>query len=643
MDRGVQALAAGSTAAGQATSARADGAHVRRPRAREVLAVNAIAALGAGQRVPAFGGIARPVALSRGPRHLPRPARHVLGIARHDPFRGRHHRFARRGHGPRGDVQHAQGKPQGTAVRHVDEFLHFAVRPCLVARARLPRPAIRPCAEPFLQRVGGLALQHDAAVVRRLARRRRGQRAGLRAGLARTNGRWPGTHAARTDRIRARAAQFQRTVRRIEYATGPSRRPAQPRDARVPRLRRDPGRTQERAEDDGRRAEWQRTPVGRPARRAAPALAHDRGRGRRQAWSGAMNSLARRRRALDIWPGFVDALSSLILVMVFVLLIFAIGQFVLSQTIAGKNRALADLNAQIAQLAKTLSLAQDSNTALNAKVKELSASLGTATGERDTLKTGLDAATAQAAKLNADIAALAALKAQLEQQVASLGAELDTSKKNLVAATDLNTHNAAQIELLNRQLAAVQEQLRQISAALEIANKNVKEKDLKIADLGKQLNIALASKVNQLEKYRSEFFGKLRAALGNRADIRVVGDRFVVPTDVLFDSGSADLNPAAQLQMAKLAQTLNAVAAEIPSNLDWIVRIDGHTDKRPIPTAQFASNWELSTARAVAIVKYLVVQGIPANRLSANGFGQFQPLDPADTPEAYAKNRRIEI
>jgi len=356
-----------------------------------------------------------------------------------------------------------------------------------------------------------------------------------------------------------------------------------------------------------------------------------------------MNSLARRRRALDIWPGFVDALSSLILVMVFVLLIFAIGQFVLSQTIAGKNRALADLNAQIAQLAKTLSLAQDNNTALNIKVKELSASLGQTTGERDTLKSQLDVATSQATKLTADIAALSELKAQLEQQVASLGAELDTSKKNLVAATNLNTHNAAQIELLNRQIAAVRDQLSKLSAALDLANANVKDKDRKIADLGVQLNLALANKVNQLEKYRSEFFGKLRAALGNRTDIRVVGDRFVVPTDVLFDSGSADLNPTAQMQLAKLAQTLNAVAAEIPSNLDWIVRIDGHTDKRPIHTTQFASNWELSTARAVAIVKYLVVQGIPANRLSANGFGQFQPLDPADTPEAYAKNRRIEI
>ncbi|MBU6199318.1 MAG: peptidoglycan -binding protein [Xanthomonadaceae bacterium] len=356
-----------------------------------------------------------------------------------------------------------------------------------------------------------------------------------------------------------------------------------------------------------------------------------------------MNSLARRRRTLDIWPGFVDALSSLILVMVFVLLIFAIGQFVLSQTIAGKNRALADLNAQIAQLAKTLALAQDSNRNLDAKVKELSASLGATTGERDALKNQLDAASVQAARLNADIAALAALKAQLEQQVASLGAELDTSKKNLVVATDLNTKSAAQIELLNRQIAAVREQLSKLSAELDLANAHIKDKDKKIADLGAQLNLALANKVNQLEKYRSEFFGKLRAALGNRADIRIVGDRFVVPTDILFDSGSAQLNPTAQAQMKKLAQTLNEVAAEIPSSLDWIVRIDGHTDKRPIHTAQFASNWELSTARAVAIVKYLVVQGIPANRLSANGFGQFQPLDPADTPEAYAKNRRIEI
>jgi chemotaxis protein MotB len=349
-----------------------------------------------------------------------------------------------------------------------------------------------------------------------------------------------------------------------------------------------------------------------------------------------MNSLARRRRSLDIWPGFVDALTSLILVMIFVLLLFAIGQFVLTQTLAGKNQALADLNAQIAQLAKTLSLAQDAKTQLDAKVNELSASLGSAGSERD-------AAQAQAAKLAADIAALTDLKQQLEQQIAQMSAQLDQSKKDLVAATDINAKSVAQVELLNRQLAALQEQLKQISAALEISNKNIKDKDVKIAELGQELNLALASKVNQLEKYRSEFFGKLREALGNRADIQVVGDRFVVPTDILFDTGSADLSPEAEASMAKLAKTLNEVASEIPSNLEWVLRIDGHTDKRPIHSDQFPSNWELSTARATAIVKQLVVQGIQPRHLSANGFGQFQPLDPKDTAEAYAKNRRIEI
>jgi chemotaxis protein MotB len=355
-----------------------------------------------------------------------------------------------------------------------------------------------------------------------------------------------------------------------------------------------------------------------------------------------MNAL-RRRRAFDIWPGFVDALTSLIMVMIFVLLIFAIGQFVLSDTLAGKNRALDALNAKVAELAKTLSLSEDQQHALDVRVAELSASLGQAGAERDQTKTALDAATGEAAKLNADIAALTALKQQLEAQVASLGAALDTSEQDLVKQTDLSSAAAAQVELLNRQLAALNEQLGKIQAALDIANTTVTAKDAKIADLGQQLNIALANKVGELERYRSEFFGKLRVALGERTDVKVVGDRFVVPTDILFESGSADLESAAQERLAALALSVREIAAEIPSSIDWVLRIDGHTDQRPIHTAQFPSNWELSTARALAIVKYLVVQGIPAHRVSANGFGEFQPLDRADTPDAWAKNRRIEI
>lgn len=356
-----------------------------------------------------------------------------------------------------------------------------------------------------------------------------------------------------------------------------------------------------------------------------------------------MSTLRRRRATFDIWPGFVDALTSLIMAMIFVLLIFAIGQFVLSDTLAGKNRALDALNAKVAELAKTLSLSEDQKRLLDTKVSELAASLGQASSERETLKGQLDSASAEAARLNADIAVLSALKQQLEAEVARLGAELDTSKDALVKQTNLSAAAAAQVELLNRQLAALNEQLGKIQAALDIANKDVKAKDAKIADLGKQLNIALANRVGELERYRSEFFGKLRAALGNRSDVRIVGDRFVLPTDILFDSGSADLGADAQARLSTLAETVKEVAAEIPSGIDWVLRIDGHTDKRPINTPRFPSNWELSSARATAIVKYLVVQGLPAHRLSANGFGEFQPLDNAETPDAYAKNRRIEI
>lgn len=356
-----------------------------------------------------------------------------------------------------------------------------------------------------------------------------------------------------------------------------------------------------------------------------------------------MSSARRRRNAFDIWPGFVDALTSLIMVMIFVLLIFAIGQFVLSDTLSGKNRALDALNARVAELAQTLSLSEEQKQALDARVAELAVSLGDASSERDALQGRLDEAGAEAARLGADAAALAALKQELEEEIARMAAELDTSKEALVEQTGLTASARAQVELLNRQLVALNGQLAQIRQALDIANTEVEARDARIADLGNRLNIAMANKVGELQRYRSEFFGKLRAALGERSDVRIVGDRFVLPTDILFESGSAELGPEAQQRLAVVAESVREIAAGIPSSLDWILRIDGHTDRRPIHTPEFASNWELSTARAVAIVKYLVVQGIPAHRLSANGFGEFQPLDPAATPEAWSRNRRIEM
>lgn len=356
-----------------------------------------------------------------------------------------------------------------------------------------------------------------------------------------------------------------------------------------------------------------------------------------------MRALSRRRRSFDVWPGFVDALTSLIMVMIFLLLIFAVGQAVLSDTLAGKSRALDLINARVVELVKSLSLSEDAARRQEARIGELSRSLEQSqSGERQ-LRGELDRAAGREAAQGADIAALAELKRQLEDEIARLLTQAEAHKEDLVRQTELNATATAQLELMNRQTAALREQLGKLLAELDVANKDIKARDGKIADLSQQLNTALASQVGKLQRYRSEFFGRLREALGNRADVQVVGDRFVVPTDILFESGSADLGPNAEARLAQLVGTLRELSGKIPRDVDWVLRIDGHTDRAPIHTDRFPSNWELSTARAVAIVKYLATQGIPSDRLAANGFGQFQPLDPKEGPEAYARNRRIEL
>lgn len=371
-----------------------------------------------------------------------------------------------------------------------------------------------------------------------------------------------------------------------------------------------------------------------------------------------MSTLAsRRRRQIDFWPGFVDALSSLLMVLVFVLLIFTIGQFTLSDALSGRDKALAALNQELADLARALSMEQSAKAQAQASLTELNTTLESTRAERDGLRISLsqtestltqtsaqlEGKEAEVARLTADINALDALKRQLESEIAARLAELSEKQDKLVEATELSAKSAAQVELLNRQLAALRTQLSELSAALDLAKAQSKAKDVRIDELGKELNLALANRVGELNRYRSDFFGRLREILGNRSDIQIVGDRFVVPSELLFASGTDELTPAAQAQLDQLAQTLREVTAEIPREIDWVLRIDGHTDKRPIKTARFPSNWELSTARAVAIVKQLVVSGIPAHRLAANGFGEFRPLDPADTPAAYTVNRRIEI
>jgi chemotaxis protein MotB len=330
----------------------------------------------------------------------------------------------------------------------------------------------------------------------------------------------------------------------------------------------------------------------------------------------------RRDRGVDYWPGFVDALSTLVLGIIFLLSVFVVVQFFLSQEVTGKDTALARLNAQIAQLTEMLSLEKSGKSSLEDTLASLRANLATAESQRDRFKglyEGIGPGAAQAqAKANA------------------LSSEVENQKQ-------LSARALSQVELLNQQIAALRRQLAALEEVLQASEKKDKEAQARIADLGQRLNVALAQRVQELSKYRSEFFGKLRAILGARPDIRVVGDRFVFQSEILFDSGSAALKPEGQAEVDKLAGALLDLDKQIPSEIAWVLRIDGHTDVRRITSSQFPSNWELSAARAISVVQYLISRGVEPRRLVAAGFGEFQPLDTAPTEDAFRRNRRIEL
>ena len=253
-------------------------------------------------------------------------------------------------------------------------------------------------------------------------------------------------------------------------------------------------------------------------------------------------------------------------------------------------------------------------------------------------------------ELNHDIAALKALRDELEAKISELATKagvtdkaLASNKKKLLEEKQLSKSARAEVALLNKQMATLRAQLSKIQAALEVSEKLTTDQKVQIVNLGKRLNAALASKVQELSRYRSEFFGRLRDVLGRQQGLRIVGDRFVFQSEVLFDKGSDYIGPSGQSQLTTLAVTLNEISTKIPKDIDWVLRIDGHTDSDPIKTARFPSNWELSSARAIAVVQKLIEQGLPANRLVAAGFGQFQPIDASQDEIAKRRNRRIEL
>ncbi|MCV9909813.1 peptidoglycan -binding protein [Brucella sp. HL-2] len=336
--------------------------------------------------------------------------------------------------------------------------------------------------------------------------------------------------------------------------------------------------------------------------------------------------LARNRRPqrhVDYWPGFVDALTTLLLAIMFLLTVFVLGQFLLSRDVDSKDSALARLNSQIQELTQLLSLEKSNSQDMQDTIANLQASLSGAESERSRLQTLLNEGTGAGAAA--------------EKRAGELSQSLDSEKQ--VSAQALS-----QVELLNQQISALRRQIAALEDALNASESRDRESNAKIADLGRRLNVALAQRVQELNRYRSDFFGRLRAILSDKENIRIVGDRFVFQSEVLFPTGSSDLNPAGQDEMKKLADAVITLNQEIPDDINWVLRVDGHTDNVPLAgTGRFRDNWELSSARATAVVKYLIANGVPANRLVAAGFGEYQPLDSSDAPDSRARNRRIEL
>lgn len=331
----------------------------------------------------------------------------------------------------------------------------------------------------------------------------------------------------------------------------------------------------------------------------------------------------RRAQTTDYWPGFVDAMATLLLVIIFLLSIFMIAQFFLSQQLSGRDTVLNRLNTQISELTELLALERASSGELEDTILGLQASLSDAEAEQSRLLGLLDSSSGAADAAGGRAARLENL----------LDDERQVSQEAL-----------AQVELLNQQIAALRRQIAAANAALEASEAKEEESQAKIASLGRRLNAALVQRVQELSRYRSDFFGRLREILSQRSDISVVGDRFVFQSEVLFDSGSEDINPAGEQELEKLAEAIQELSAQIPDEINWVLRVDGHTDARPLSgTGRLRNNWELSAARAISVVRYLIEKGVEPKRLVAAGFGEFQPLEEGETPDALAKNRRIEL
>ncbi|HEY0212213.1 MAG TPA: peptidoglycan -binding protein [Paenirhodobacter sp.] len=450
-------------------------------------------------------------------------------------------------------------------------------------------------------------------------------------------------------------------------------------------------------------------------------------------------ALARRsgnRFGANVWPGFVDAMGALLLVLIFVLSIFMIVQSVMRDAISTKDQELTDLNTQLSDLAQSLSLERsrtaemgqqldaakaqsasqesliatlsaqvaDHNTRLDAAgqkitafeaqvaalmsdrdataeaikldkgmIEELRARLKTSGDEMAAMTLSLEEARRKAEETLTLLAAAEAARQDMQTQLSQQLSEAEraallkaTAQKALANQKQISDRNAEKVTLLNAQVAALRTQLNELQAILDAAQAKDSSAQVQMETLGSQLNAALAqvaaeqkrraaleeaarikaeAEAKDLEKYRSEFFGRMSDLLKGRSGVRVVGDRFVFSSEVLFQPGNADLSEEGRAQIARVAQTFRDLSADIPREIDWVLEVDGFTDSTPLSgQGQFKDNWELSQGRALSVVRYMIsVLGFPPNRLAAAGFGEFSPVASGDDPDARAANRRIEL
>ena len=378
------------------------------------------------------------------------------------------------------------------------------------------------------------------------------------------------------------------------------------------------------------------------------------------------------------WPGFVDALATLLMVIIFVLLVFVLIQVNLAYRVAGQDATMNDMRAQIVSLGDLLNLERKANDELKDELAGISSILDATTGERDRLVIQLANARATLSLRDSEIMQLTNIQAQTEESLkvarqtiaervaaleaielnlAEAQAKLMESEVEIADAAARNVSSLARISELETKNAASQAEVAQMTNAVTALRLRIEElttllaekeaqaarDKIAIASLGKSLNNALASRVQELQRFRSEFFGRLREVLRGRDDVRIVGDRFVFQSEVLFAQGAGSLGPDGEEKLGQLAVALNQIAAEIPEDIDWILQVEGHTDDIPVRAGRFADNWDLSTERALSVVRFLAASGLPANRLAAAGYGEFQPLDDASSDEARRRNRRIEM